>query len=91
MWLSALITQHRVLEDINSIPGLGHWVKDLVLLQDVGLCGSDLALLCLWHKPAIAAWILPIAQEIPYAAGVALKKKKKCVCVCVCIYIYIYV
>ena len=38
------------------------------------LC-SDLALL--WHRPAAIALIRPLAWELPYAAGVALKKKKK--------------
>ena len=36
--------------------------------------GSDLALLWLWYRPAAAAPILPLAWELPYAAGVALKK-----------------
>ena len=31
---------------------------------------------CLWRKPAAAALIQPLAQEIPYAAGAALKRKK---------------
>ena len=34
--------------------------------------GSDLALLWLWYRPAVAAPIWPLAQELPYAAG---KKK----------------
>ena len=37
----------------------------------------DLALLWLWCKPAAAAPIQPLAWELPYATGVALKKKKK--------------
>ena len=40
-------------------------------------CGLDLALLCLWCRPAAAAPIGPLAWEPPYAAGVALKKSKK--------------
>ena len=36
--------------------------------------GSDLALLWLWHRQAAAALIPPLAWEIPYVAGVALKK-----------------
>ena len=39
-------------------------------------CGFDLALLQLWCRPAAAALIRPLAWEIPYAAGAALKKKK---------------
>ena len=40
-------------------------------------CGSDLALLWLWCRPAAAAPIRPLAWELPYAAGVALKRQKK--------------
>ena len=39
--------------------------------------GSDLALLWLWCRPAAAAPIQPLAWELPYAAGVALKRKEK--------------
>ena len=45
----------------GSIPGLTQWVKDLVLLW-------------LWCRLAAAAPIQPLAQELPYAAGVALKR-----------------
>ena len=39
----------------------------------------DLALLWLWlwYKPVAAALIRPLAQELPYAAGMALKRQKK--------------
>ena len=40
-------------------------------------CGSDCKLLCLWHRLVAAASIQPLAQELPYATGGALKKKKK--------------
>ena len=39
--------------------------------------GSDPTLLWLWHRGAATALIQPLAQELPYAAGVALKEKKK--------------
>ena len=39
--------------------------------------GLDLALLCLWCRPAAIAPIPPLAWEPPYAMGVALKKKTK--------------
>ena len=39
--------------------------------------GLDLALLWLWHRPAAVALIRPLAWELPYAGGVALKGKKK--------------
>ena len=41
--------------------------------------GWDLALLWLWHRPAITALIEPLAWELPYAGGEALKKRKKIV------------
>ena len=43
-------------------------------------CGSDLALLWLWHCcgcGVAVALIQPLAWEFPYAAGAALKRKKK--------------
>ena len=54
----------------------------------------------MWGRLAPAALIRPLAQELPYAAGLALKRKKKekkrkgkggevrgraRVCVCVCV------
>ena len=39
--------------------------------------GSDPRLLWLWHWPVAIAPIRPLAWELPYAIGVALKKKKK--------------
>ena len=40
-------------------------------------CGSDLALLWLWYRLAAIAPILPLAWELLYTAGVALRRKKK--------------
>ena len=39
--------------------------------------GSDPALLWLWHRLAAAAPTRPLAWELPYAAGVALKREKQ--------------
>ena len=39
--------------------------------------GSDPALLWLWRRPAATTPIQPLALELPYAAGVALKTKKE--------------
>ena len=39
--------------------------------------GSVLVLLWLWHRPAAALLIRPLAWEPPYAVGVGLRKKKK--------------
>ena len=38
---------------------------------------SDLALLWLWHRSAAAAPTGPLAWELPYAVGAALKIQKK--------------
>ena len=56
------MSQTSVHEDLDSIPGLVQWVKDLTLLW-------------LWRRPATAALICPLAWEHPYAAGAALKEK----------------
>ena len=39
-------------------------------------CGSDLMLLWLWCSPGATAPIQPLAWELPYATGVALKRQK---------------
>ena len=39
--------------------------------------GSDLALLWLWHRPAVVAPIQPLAWQPPYAVVEALKKRQK--------------
>ena len=40
-------------------------------------CNWDPVLLWLWHSPAAAAPIQPLAWELPYTVGVALKSQKK--------------
>ena len=40
-------------------------------------CGSYLALLWLWHRPAATAPIEPLAWEPPHAMGVALERQKE--------------
>ena len=39
--------------------------------------GLDLVLLWLWYRAAAAVLIQPLAWELPYAAGAALKKDQK--------------
>ena len=39
--------------------------------------GSCLALLWLWCRPSATVPIRPLAWEIPYAMGAALKKRQK--------------
>ena len=50
-----------ICEDVDSIPGLIQWVKNLALPS-------------LWRRPAAAAPIQPLAWEPPYALK---RKKKK--------------
>ena len=39
--------------------------------------GSDMAVLWLWCRLVAAALIRPLAWELPYAAGAALKRQKE--------------
>ena len=40
-------------------------------------CSLDLFLLWLWHRLAAVTSIQPLAWELPYTTGAALKRKKK--------------
>ena len=61
-------------EVVGSIPGLALWVKDLVSCGIGCRCSLDLGWLWLW--PAAVALIQPLAWELPYAMGMALKRQK---------------
>ena len=75
MWLSTLQTQLASMRMRGLIPGLTQWVKDPVLSCGVGRRrGSDPTLLWLWCRLAAVAPIQPLAWELPYAMGVALKR-----------------
>ena len=39
--------------------------------------GLDPVLLWVWYRPEAVALIQPLAQELSYATGAALKRKKK--------------
>ena len=46
------------------------------------------AMLWLWHRLAAVAPVQPLAWQLPYGTGVALKRKKKSsMCVCVCVFL----
>ena len=62
-------------QSLVSLSELRNW---LAASYDVGhRLGSDLALLWLWHRLAAVSLIQPLALELPYATGVALKRKKE--------------
>ena len=65
-------------EDAGSNPGLAQWVKNLVLLRAASQMWLGSALLWVWFRPAAEAPapIQPLARELTYTQGVALKRKE---------------
>ena len=64
-------------QSLDSLSGLGIWCCCELWCREGRGCGWDPKLLWLWHRPAVVAPIGPLAWELPYAMGVALKKKKE--------------
>ena len=60
---SAVTISASIHKVVGSIPGPAQWVKDPVQLQQ-------------WCRPVAAAPIQPLALDLPYVIGAALKSKK---------------
>ena len=79
LWYSRLRTWCSLCEDVGLIPSLTQWVKDPVLPQSMAWVTDVAQIQChctVWYRPAAAALIRPLAWELLYTVGVALKRKK---------------
>ena len=77
---SAVTSPTGIHEDTGSIPGLAQWVEESGIAVSCGVgCrrGLDPARLWLCSRLLAAALIGPLAWELTYATGVALKRQKK--------------
>ena len=63
---------------VQSLASLGGLGSNVAVSCGVGCkYGLDPSLLWLWYRPTAVALIQPLAWEVPYAAGAALKRKKQ--------------
>ena len=73
---SAVTNPTSTHEDAGLIPSLAQWLSGLGIWH-CHRCGSDPVLLWLWCSLAAAAQIQPLAWELQYVVGAALKRQKK--------------
>ena len=62
---------------LASLSGLRIWHCHELWCRSQMRRSSDLALMWLWCRPAAVVPIWPLAWELPYAMGAALKKQEK--------------
>ena len=63
---------------VQSLASLGGLGSSVAVSCGVGCkYGLDPSLLWLWYRPTAVALIQPLAWEVPYTAGSALKRKRK--------------
>ena len=66
--------------DVSLIPAFIQWVKGFGIAVSCCVghrCSFNLVLLWLGHRPAATAPVQPLAWELPFVAGAALKRKKR--------------
>ena len=80
LWLSRLRTRYSGCEDAGSIPGLAQGVNDPAWPQAVAQVADVAQKLCCCGcgiGQQLQLQFDPLAQELPYARGAALKPKNK--------------
>ena len=80
LWFSGLRPQHSLCEDVGSIPGLTQWVKHPTLPQaEVQVANAAWIQCCCGCGVGLRLQLQSesLTQELPYAAGLAIKRKKE--------------
>ena len=75
--VSAIKNLSSIHEDEDLICGLAQWIKDPALSWAVVQVADAADPTLLWRRLAVVTQIQPLAWELRYATGAALKRKKK--------------